>query len=135
MSYCLQYRTNQQCPFASSLATGECIVRPTANADGTKKWWMLWFCFVRSDNQQREVAAVPIAPNGAPDENGVGGRTWALTNMGAGLWRVTPSINVLDHPEGLLAHPGEHPDTTLVSVWHETPDIVYVPSGEPWVSR
>jgi hypothetical protein len=129
VSLALQYKTHAERGSVDDLAPGECCVRAASNAAGAQ-WWMLWFCFVRTDTGAREVAAVPIAISGARSENGAGGRTWGFNKTAPGTWTVSPSINVLDVPGGVMVHAGEHP--TLVSVWHETPDVVYVSDGEPW---
>lgn len=129
----LQYKTHADRPYVEDLQPGECCIRSAAQ-EGGEPWWMLWFCVMRDGTNTREVAAVPINVRGEAEEHGPGGRTWGFKLDVGGVWQVSPSINVLDHPDGLLVHAGEHPDTSLVSVWHHTPDVVYVPQiGEPWL--
>jgi len=108
-----------------ALQLNECTVRGAGLADGTK-YWMLWFCVNRDSDGAMDVFGVPINPNGSFVENGPGGKTWGLTNLGSGQWQVAPSINVLNTRD---PHPGEHPAPSL---WHQTPKVIGVPDGEPW---
>lgn len=107
------------------LALGECTVRGT-QGDGAA-YWRLWFYVNRDSDGQPDMFGVPLNPNGGYSESGPGGRTWGLTRAEPGTWQVSPSINVLVHRE---IHPGEHQDESL---WHQTPKIIGVPEGEPWI--
>jgi hypothetical protein len=109
------------------LQLNECVMRTAVLADGTTRFWHLWFLVARATDNQPEAFCVPMAPNGPYTENGPGGRTWGLGPAGPGRWQVSPSINVLVTRE---AHPGEKPDE--VSLWHQTPAIIGVPTDEPW---
>ena len=109
------------------LAVGECTVRPTRNSAGAS-WWALWFCVLRETDGQPDCFEVPINPNGSYSEAGPGGKTWGLTRSTPGAWQVSPSINVLNTRD---LHPGAHPSAP--SLWHQTPMIVGVPEGEPWI--
>jgi len=108
------------------LAIGECTVHRAGNDSGAK-WWLLWFRVEREDGGGPIDVAVPINPNGSYVEDGPGGRTWGLTRAGVGTWQVSPSINVLADQ----LHPGPHESPSL---WHQTPRVVGVSDGEPWIA-
>jgi hypothetical protein len=114
-----------------ALQPGECTVRP-CTLEG-KRWWNLWLCVYRDDRPGAELLfAVPIDPRGRYAEDGPGGKTWGLNDLGGGRWQVAPSINVLARRNGDFdrVHPGAHEQS---SIWHHTPTIVGVPLlGEPW---
>ena len=111
------------------LTLGECTLRRCANADGTT-WWNLWFRVARETDGVPEVFEVPVIPRGAYTEAGPGGRSWGLNDQGGGVWQVSPSINVVNTGNGSATHPGDH--STLPSLWHKTPSVEGVPTGEPW---
>ena len=108
------------------LAIGECTVHRAGNDSGAK-WWLLWFRVDREDGGGPFDVAVAINPSGGYVESGPGGRTWGLQRAGAGTWQVSPSINVLADQ----VHPGPHASP---SMWHQTPRVVDVPDGEPWIA-
>jgi hypothetical protein len=115
------------------LAVGECTVRPCAEPNGTTSY-LLWFYVLDDEGVALETLEVPIIPNGLFTPAGPGGRSWGFTRAGAGVWQVSPSINVLPHPVtpgAKFIHPGNHP-TITTSHWHHTPEVLGVPEGEPW---
>lgn len=71
--------------------------------------------------------AVPVNPDGPYVEVGPSGRrTWGLARVGAGVWQVNPSVDVVG---------AKRPDGTREpSLWHQTPRIVGVPDGERWTT-
>jgi hypothetical protein len=119
----LQYKSNAD---IDDLVVGTCTMRRVTTSAGAR-YWNLWFCVNRETDGQPDIFVVPINPNGSYIENGLGGKTWGLTATEPGTWQVSPSINVLNTRE---AHPGVH---VLPSLWHQTPAVVGVPAGEPWI--
>jgi hypothetical protein len=119
----LNYKPHAQ---IEDLAVGECTVHSCAAANGLR-WWQLWFRVEREDNGQPADFVVPIAPHGSLTESGPGGKTWGVTRVGAGLWQVSPSINVLAGEVVAGAHPEP-------SIWHRTPQIDGVPDSEHWAA-
>lgn len=109
------------------LHVGECTVH-RASGSGGARWWLLWFHALRETDGQPETFCVPVAPFGAFNEHGPGGKTWGLTLTGFGTWSVSPSINVLQDRDAVA---GTH---ELPSLWHQTPDILDVPDSEPWAA-
>lgn len=118
------------------LAVGECTMHRASGA-GAARWWLLWFRVLRETDGQPEDFCVPMNPGGSSIENGPGGRTWGLVcpkasaqDVVAGTknWQVSPSINVLTTGDAVA---GPHPSSSL---WHQTPEIVGVPDGEPWAN-
>jgi hypothetical protein len=106
----LRYRADVR---VDDLAIGECTIHSAS--DGRHRWWHLVFLVAREDNGQPEFLRVPVIPGGAFDEHGPGGRSWGLTSLGGGAWQVSPSID-------------------FGGVWHQTPKIVGVPTGERWAT-
>jgi hypothetical protein len=121
----LQYRSHAR---IEELALGECTMHRAGTS--TARWWLLWVHVARETDGQSEDIAVPVIPGGQYTENGPGGRTWGLNKTGPGIWTVSPSINVLNDDDARLVVAGHAP--TGQSLWHQTPDIVYVPDDEPW---
>ena len=111
------------------LQPGECTIHRCGTPDG-KRWWNLWFYVPRETDGVLEDFVVPVNPGGAYTENGLGGKTWGFTKSGAGVWQVSPSINVLDDAGARAVQAGGRPATP--SLWHQTPSVVGVPDGEPW---
>jgi|ERR1700679_3183103 len=110
------------------LPIGGCTVRRTRLGD--KLWWALWLYVRRADTGEPTVFEVPIHVRGPYTEDPVAGKMWGFTkSLEAGVWQVSPSINVLVGTDVVELHPGAHPSP---SVWHETPRVVGVPEGEPW---
>jgi hypothetical protein len=109
-----------------ALQLDECTIRGTSGRGA--RWWMLWFVFRRIDGRI-EHAAVPVLPHGAYTENGPGGRTWGFRRAGPGAWQVSPSI---DAQEADPHAPPRQPPV-MRSVWHQTPLVVGVPEGQPWM--
>ena len=107
------------------LALGECTMH-SCQAPSGARWWQLWFFVARDSDGQPDTFRVPVIPNGSFTESGPGGRTWGLTSMGAGVWQVSPSINVLDTRDTVA---GEH---QFPSLWHQTPQVSDVPDSELW---
>lgn len=108
-----------------------------ASGSNAARWWQLWFRVLRDTDGQAEDFCVPMNPGGSYIENGPGGKTWGLTCPPASMqditpgtknWRVAPSINVLNTGNAVA---GAHPAPSL---WHQTPEIVGVPDGEPWAN-
>ena len=124
MSFCLQYKSHA---LIEDLVLGECTIHRAASASG--RWWILWFYVARETDGRPEDFAIPVNPNGSYVENGPGGRTWGLNRSEAGVWSISPSINV-ENTDARTVHAGDHP---VPSLWHQTPDIVYVPENEPWI--
>jgi len=98
------------------LRVGECTIRQAAGlgSDG-RTWWNLWCCVQRADVPTEpllfRVFVIPRGEHGpGPSPNQL---AWGLTDLGNGRWQVHPSI---DHG----------------ALWHQTPVLVGVPSGEPW---
>jgi hypothetical protein len=118
----MRYRADAE---IEDLAVGECTMHRGAGPDGS--YWHMWFRALRETDGQPFDFCVPMKPNGAYSESGPGGKTWGLTNLGAGRWQVSPSINVLNTGD---THAGEHP--TLPSLWHQTPVITDVPDDVKW---
>lgn len=112
------------------LQPGECTVHRAGLATGAR-WWNLWFYVARETDGVLEDYVVPINPGGGYVENGPGGRTWGLTKTAAGIWQVSPSIDVKQDSRD--SHPGTSSPQGR-SAWHQTPAIVGVPDGEPWQS-
>ena len=121
----LTYRTHST---IEALGVNECTLRRMGLE--TAWWWELWFNVLRETDGVAEDFAVPVAPGGTAAEtpDRPGGHTWGFTQTAPGTWQVSPSINVLDTRD---VHPGPHP--TFGSLWHQTPTIVGVPQGEPWL--
>jgi hypothetical protein len=112
------------------LAPNTCTVHRAGTADG-KRWWLLWLYVYRDDRLGELIdLAVPVNPNGTFVENGPGGRTWGLVNIGGGVWQISPSVNVIGQGDARILHPGEHPSAP--SIWHQTPTMVGVPGTENW---
>jgi|GEM_PF-1955320 len=126
MTTTLHYRSHV---LIDDLALDECTVHRATDKKGAT-WWNLWFHVARETDGEPEVFVVPVAPGGKYVENGPGGRTWGFTNMGHGVWEVSPSINVLNDEDARRAVAGVAP--TGASLWHKTPTVVDVPDGEPW---
>ena len=122
----LQYKSHAM---IDSLRLGECTIHRAGNSNGSK-WWNLWMCVARDSDKQEDYFCVPVNPNYDLVPNGPGGRHWGLKKTGAGIWTVTPSVNVLSNNH---VYPGPHPNR-ITSLWHHTPDIVFVPDGESWQS-
>ena len=108
------------------LAVGECTMH-RASGSRAARWWQLWFLALRETDGQPENFCVPMNPNGHYLENGPSGRTWGLTKIGAGLWQVSPSIDVGGDRNARTNAVGP-------SLWHQTPQIVGVPDAEPWAN-
>lgn len=117
------------------LAVGECTMHH-ASGSIAGRWWQLWFRVLRETDGQPNVFCVPMNPGGSYVENGPGGKTWGLTvpvatpydiAPGTKNWQVSPSINVKQ--TGDATH---EPETTLPSLWHQTPQIVG--DSEPWAN-
>jgi hypothetical protein len=129
MRFTLNYRVASDGRYWTAiedLAANECTIHRAAGATG--RWWLLWFYVARETDGVLEDFAVPVNPNGPYVEGGPGGKCWGLTKTAAGVWQISPSINVLNAKE---VHPGPHP---LPSLWHQTPTIVGIPDGEPWIA-
>lgn len=110
------------------LAVGECTIHRAGDATGAR-WWLLWFFVARETDGVPEDFCVPVYPDGAASSSGPGGRTWALTQASPGTWQVSPSVNILDTGEAVAVRVG------MGSLWHQTPTIVGVPTGEPWAGN
>jgi hypothetical protein len=108
MSDVLTYRRDSS---PDDLQPGECVIRKTVDTSV----WVLWFCALRDADGQQELFAVPVNPNGPylEKEEGVRRRTWGLMKQDASTWQISPSIH-------------------FVGIWHHTPKIIGVPSGEAW---
>jgi hypothetical protein len=123
----LAYRSSA---LIEDLQPGECTVH-RASVPGGKAWWLLWVRVYREDRAgQTATIAVAVNPNGPYAEDGPGGRTWGLRPAGPGRWRVDPSIDAKGERSavpGFLQHPAP-------SIWHQTPTLVGVPTGEAWQS-
>jgi len=120
----LHYRAHAQ---VEDLGVNECTIH-RASGSTAARWWQLWFRVARETDGVVEDFAVPVEPNGAYREDGPGGKTWGLSRAGAGVWQISPSIDVKEDSRD--AHgPNEHPGQ---SAWHQTPAIVDVPEGERW---
>ncbi len=107
----LQYRAGVT---LDDLVPGECTIRRVVGLEAGD-WWNLWCCVLREDRPTEpflfRVFVVPRGPHGA----GPGGKlAWGLADLGGGRWQVSPSIDVGD-------------------LWHQTPMLVGVPPGEPWL--
>ncbi|MGO9832603.1 MAG: hypothetical protein ACLP1X_00130 [Polyangiaceae bacterium] len=125
--FVLRYRAGV---LLSDLRENECTIHRATTADRTATYWLLWFYVRRGTDQELEDFAVPIIPRGTYQETGPGGRSWGFTDQGGGVWALAPSINVLQSAVGKMFQPGEHP--ALPSLWHKTPSVENVPTGEPW---
>jgi hypothetical protein len=113
------------------LAIDECTIRHARDTTTGVTWWLLWFYVRRDTDGEPEVFAVPVNPGGGFAESGLpGGRTWGLTRSLPGVWQVSPSINVLDVDDRQV-HMGVQPGKS--SLWHQTPTLLNVPAGEPWM--
>jgi hypothetical protein len=113
------------------LAIGDCCIHRVSGSDGKPAYWHLWFYVAREDNGAPETFAVPIIPRGAYTETGPGGRSWGFTDQGGGTWQISPSINVVNLDatgHEVVAGPNAHQQ----SIWHQTPAVIGVPTGEPW---
>lgn len=108
------------------LTLGECVVRWTGKND--LRWPMLWFCVARETDGVPDTFVVPVNLGGDYIENGPGGRTWSFVKTAPGVWRVSPSINVLVSRDTVA---GAHAEQ---SIWHQTPTVVGVPEPEPWLT-
>ena len=99
-------------PYAErgALDLDECTIAPVATGAGVA--WMMHF-YVRTTDGDEQTFRVPVNPHGPPVENGPLGRTWGLTRSTPGSWQISPSIDFGN--------------------WHQTPMIVGVPEGEPWI--
>lgn len=123
----LTYRSHTR---IEDLRPNECTIHPAADGSG-KRWWLLWASVYRDDRAGELIdIAVPVNPGHGYVENGAGGRTWGLANVGGGTWRASPSINVIDESGARWLHPGVH--EAAPSIWHHTPDIIGVPDDDPW---
>lgn len=120
----LIYRSNA---LIEDLAENECTIH-RASGSCAERWWLLWFRAARDTDGELEDFCVPVNPNGGYMANGPGGKTWGLTKVGGGVWRIGPSINVLAtrHAEALTSDEE--------SVWHHTPLITNVPDHERWIT-
>jgi hypothetical protein len=118
----LRYRSFVQ---VEDLAVGECTIHRCSGSTAAR-WWLLWFYVPRETDGVPQDFCVPVAP-GSYTESGPGGKTWGLTRSGAGVWQVSPSINVLNTGDAVA---GPH---ALPSLWHQTPAITDVPEGERWI--
>lgn len=108
------------------LAVGDCTVHRAAKSPA-ERWWLLWFYVARETDGVPEDFCVPVNPGGPAIESGPGGRTWGLTKTAAGVWQVSPSINIQVSRVALMGPAGP-------SLWHQTPQIVGVPDDEPWAT-
>jgi hypothetical protein len=113
------------------LEIGGCTVRRVHNVSGLS-WWHLIAYVRRDDTGDPVFVEAPINIRGTYAENGVGGRTWGFTDMGGGRWQVSPSINVVVNKDNTGHEVIAGPHTHRVSIWHQTPTVVGVPTGEPW---
>jgi hypothetical protein len=119
--FTLRYRS---CVLVEALGINEATIRRTHQDD--KQWWMLWFYVICTKSPPCEQhIGVPIQPNRGPNAQGPGGRTWGFTKTAAGVWTVSPSINVLAVAVDFGPPQGG-------SWWHQVPSVVDVPDGEPW---
>ncbi len=126
----LQYRTHTERPEIESLLPEECCIRLAGDSSGAR-WWNLWFYVTRDGTSELCDLAVPLNPNGPFLPSGPGGKHWGFNKTAAGVWSVSPSINVLAAAgSATQLHPGDHP--IAASLWHHTPDVIGVPDGEPW---
>jgi hypothetical protein len=105
------------------LALNECTLH-RCSGSGAARWWQLWWLANRDTDGKPEDFCVPVNPGGSYNEHGPGGRTWGLTLTAAGIWQVSPSINVLASRDAIA---GNGP-----SIWHQTPRLVGVPERETW---
>ena len=121
----LKYR-----PFVmiDDLSVDECTIHRSRSVEAT--WWNLWLHVLRDTDSQSEIVCVPVIPNGSYTENGPGGKSWGLTRTEDGVWQISPSINVFSDENAKRIRGGlpRHDQ----SIWHHTPKIVGVPSGESW---
>jgi hypothetical protein len=125
VGFALQYHSSA---LIESLPLGHCTIHRAR--DGAKTWWNLWIHVTRTNDGAPDVFVVPVIPNGDYTENGPGGRSWGLKKTGPGEWQVSPSINVLKDNDKTVVVTGLAPES--ISLWHQTPSLVYVPDGEPW---
>lgn len=110
----LQYRAGVH---PNDLQPGECVVRPCSDARG--RFWWLTLAFTRRDAGERDWVGVPVTPRGPGDKTFR--LTWGLTEVGGGVWQISPSIRTTEKIGG-----------AEVEIYHETPRIVGVPATEPW---
>lgn len=103
------------------LEVGECCVFNHA-ATGKPAIWIMAFRFIRSTDGKPETRHIPAAP-GLPYAGG--SAPWGLERAGANRWQISPSIQCWERVGGR--------DGKDVELWHETPAIVNVPEGEPWM--
>lgn len=122
----LNYRHHAQ---IEDLAVGECTVH-RASSSSAARWWQLWFLAPRDTDAEPEIFCVPVNPKGSYVEAGPGGRTWGLQPSSgvAGVWTVSPSINVLRDGDALA---GTH---TQPSIFHQNVQINNVPADELWAT-
>lgn len=121
------------------LAIGECSMHwcecATAkhHHDHELVMWHLWITAKRDGLDRKLTFAIPINLHGEHHDGGPAVRSWGLTKIGEGTWKVTPTVNVLEPDlEGADINHGAREDRTM---FHGEIVIVGVPPEAEWTSN